>query len=147
MNKIGAGFGVLLLNKEGQILLGLRHDDPDKADSELHGEGTWTMPGGKLDFQESFEKGAQREMLEETDIHINTDDLEIICVSNDKVTDAHFITIGILCKKFAGNPKVMEPDEIVEWQWFDLDKLPKNMFFPSKRVLDNYISKTFYTKY
>lgn len=24
------------------------------ADSELHGEGTWTMPGGKLDFGESF---------------------------------------------------------------------------------------------
>jgi len=45
--KPGVGFGVMIL-KQGRILLGKRHSDPDKADSELHGEGTWTMPGGKL---------------------------------------------------------------------------------------------------
>lgn len=37
--KVGAGFGVMLL-KEGKIFLGRRHADPEKADSELHGEGT-----------------------------------------------------------------------------------------------------------
>ena len=43
IKKIGVGFGVLLL-RHNQILLGKRHYDPKKADSELHGEGTWTMP-------------------------------------------------------------------------------------------------------
>ena len=50
--KVGVGFGVMMLNKEGRVLLGRRNEDPEKADSELKGEGTWTMPGGKLEFQE-----------------------------------------------------------------------------------------------
>ena len=59
--KVGVGFGVMLM-KEGKVLLGKRHVDPEKADSELHGEGTWTMPGGKLEYGESFEDGAKREV-------------------------------------------------------------------------------------
>lgn len=52
--KVGVGFGVMLF-KRGNILLGKRHSDPEKADSELHGEGTWIMPCGKLECGESFE--------------------------------------------------------------------------------------------
>ena len=36
-NNVGVGFGVMIL-KDGKILLGQRHEDPNKADSELHGE-------------------------------------------------------------------------------------------------------------
>lgn len=56
--RVGAGIGVMILNKESKVLLGKRHYDPQKADSELHGEGSWTMPGGKLEFGETFEEGA-----------------------------------------------------------------------------------------
>lgn len=73
--KVGVGFGILII-KENKFLLGKRHEDPDKADSELHGEGTWTMPGGKLRFGESFEEGAAREVLEETGIKVRS--LEVI---------------------------------------------------------------------
>ncbi len=140
--KVGAGFGVMLL-KEGKVLLGRRHIDPDKADSELRGEGTWTMPGGKLEFGESFEEGAKREVKEETGIEL--DEVKVICVSNDRNEHAHFVTIGLLSEKFKGNPEVMEPDEIVEWKWFDLDNLPSPIFFPSARLADNYKKGSFYT--
>ena len=46
------GFGIMVL-KDNKILLGKRNDDAEKASSQLHGEGTWTMPGGKLHFQET----------------------------------------------------------------------------------------------
>jgi hypothetical protein len=36
-NKVGVGFGVMIL-RDGKVLLGQRHVDPTKADSELHGE-------------------------------------------------------------------------------------------------------------
>ena len=36
--------------------------NPEKASSELHGEGTWTMPGGKMHFHEEFEDAAKREI-------------------------------------------------------------------------------------
>ena len=64
---VKVGFGVLLW-KDSKVLLGKRHDDAVKASSELHGEGTWTMPGGKMHFQESFEDAAKRELEEETGI-------------------------------------------------------------------------------
>ena len=141
--KIGVGFGVMML-RDNKVLLGKRNENPDKADSELHGEGTWTMPGGKLEFGESFEKAAIREVKEETDININEDKLKFISLANDRVSDAHFVTIGFLCEDFEGDVKVMEPDEITEWQWFDLNNLPEKIFFPSAKVLKNYRANTVY---
>jgi len=105
--KPGVGVGVMIL-RDNKVLLGKRHSDAAKADSELHGEGSWTMPGGKLHFQEELEDSACREVFEETGINPNKDKLEIISVTSDKVSDAHFITIGFLCRDFEGEPKIME---------------------------------------
>ena len=138
--KPGVGVGVMIL-KNNKVLLGKRNDDSKKADSELHGEGTWTMPGGKLDFQEGLKEAAIREISEETGIKINENDLELISVSNDRVKDAHFVTIGFLCKNIKGDPKIMEPDEITDWKWFSLNGLPKIIFSPSKKILNNYLAK------
>lgn len=139
--KPGVGVGVMIL-KDNKILLGQRHTDPNKADSELHGEGTWTMPGGKLEFQEGLKEATGRELLEETGIKIGN--IELISVSNDRIPDKHFITIGFLCLDFEGEPKVMEPDEITKWEWFDLGNLPKSLFPPSKKIINNYLSKKIY---
>lgn len=141
--EIGVGFGVMLL-KDNKVLLGKRHEDPKKASSALHGEGTWTMPGGKLHFRETFEEGAFREVLEETGIKINKDNLEVISLTNDIAHDAHFVTIGLLCKDFDGETQVLEPDEIIEWKWFDLNNLPNPIFSASEKVLKNYFAKKFY---
>ena len=140
--RVGAGVGVMIL-REGKVLLGRRHEDPAKADSNLRGEGTWTMPGGKLEFGETFEECARRETLEETGIQL--DDVKVICVNNDRDERAHFVTIGLFADVFTGEPQVMEPDTIVEWDWFDLDHLPSPLYFPSAEVLENYKKKQFYT--
>lgn len=141
--KVGVGFGVMLL-KNGKVLLGKRHEDPEKASSLLNGAGCWTMPGGKLHFAESFEDGGKRETMEETGIQLNN--IEVMCVNNDIVESAHFVTIGLMSQDFEGNPKVMEPDEITQWNWFDIDNLPSPMYFPSAKVLENYKLGKFYIK-
>lgn len=140
-NKVGVGIGVLIL-KDGKILLGKRHEDPEKAHSLLKGAGTWTMPGGKLRFGETFEEGAKREVMEETGIKLNN--ARVICVNNDMIETAHFVTIGVFSDDFEGEPRVMEPDRITEWQWFSLDNLPTPIFFPSAKELKNYLEKVFY---
>ncbi len=134
------GVGIMIL-KGGKVLLGKRHEDPDKADSELHGEGTWTMPGGKLHFGEELKDTAKREVLEETGVEVSKGKLELVSVTDDIVKDAHFVTIGFLCKDFPGEPEVMEPDEITEWRWFDLNELPSPIFSPSQKILDIYLKK------
>lgn len=140
--RVGIGVGVMII-KDGKILLGLRNSDPEKADSELHGEGTWTMPGGKIEFGEEPLETAVREVREETGMLINS--CRFISLSSEKVPDAHFITLGFVCEDFDGEPRVMEPDEIVEWRWFPLDEIPENIFEPSRNVLNNYLSKRIYS--
>lgn len=139
--KIGVGFGVMIL-KDNKVLLGHRHPNPEKASSDLHGEGTWTMPGGKLHFQESFEEGAKREALEETGLILNQ--IQVISLTSDVVPDNHYITLGFLCEDFSGEVQVMEPDEITEWQWFEINNLPSPMYAVSQKIINNYLSKTFY---
>ncbi len=142
--KPGVGVGVMIL-KNNKVLLGKRHSNPEKADSELHGETTWTMPGGKLDFGETLQDAVQREVLEETGININKENLKLISLTDDIIIeDVHFVTIGFLYKSPGEEPRVMEPDEIVEWQWFALDNLPTPIFFPSEKILKNYLAKKIY---
>ncbi len=143
--KVGVGFGVMIL-REGKILLGQRHIDPAKADSELHGEWTRTMPGGKMHFHESFEETCYRETLEETGLKINKDTIKIVSISNDMVPDNHFVTIGFLAEDVEGEAQVMEPDEITQWKWFALDTLPTPLFFPSEKLLNNYLAWTIYQR-
>ena len=52
-----AGVGVMVVRNH-KVLLGLRHSDAEKASSELHGEGTWTMPGGKVDWHQTIKESA-----------------------------------------------------------------------------------------
>lgn len=134
---VRAGVGVMIL-KEGKVLLGQRHVDPAKADSELNGEGTWTMPGGKIDFGNGIAEAAMREIKEETDLDVNLGDLKLVSLTNDANEKAHFVTIGFLCEKFSGEVKVMEPDEITKWEWFPIDNLPKPIFFPSQKIVERY---------
>jgi len=119
--KVGVGIMVL---KNKKVLLGKRHDDAEKASSDLHGEGTWTMPGGKLDFHETLKDGAIREVLEETGIKMEKEKMNILSVSDEMVPDNHYVTIGFLCEDFdppaGGEPKIMEPEEITEWKWYNL---------------------------
>ncbi len=138
--KIGAGVGVMVLNKEGKVLLGLRSEN--KGESAFKVSTCWTMPGGKLEYEENFEECAKREVLEETGIDLKN--IKVICVNDNKNEHAHYVTIGFLSENCEANPRVMEPDEIVEWKWFDLDNLPENIYFPSAKVLENYKQKKFY---
>lgn len=132
-----AGMGIMVMDKDGRVLLGLRNDDAAKASSELHGEGTWTMPGGKFEFGDDLLSGAARELKEETDLDLI--DAKIASITNDKYGDsAHFITLGFLATKWSGEVKTMEPEEIIRWEWFSLDELPAKIFAPSRKVIDNY---------
>ena len=138
---VRAGIGIMIL-RDNEILLGKRNTDPEKASSELHGESSWTMPGGKIHFGERIEDAAQRELKEETGLAAKK--LKVVSVGNEIVKDAHFVTIGFLCEDFEGEPKVMEPEEIVEWRWFPINKLPNPIFPPTLKLLKNYIDKEVY---
>ena len=141
-NTIGAGCGVMIFNNKNQLLLGLKNTNRDLADSELHEEGTWCMPGGMIEYGETFEEAGRREAKEETGLDI--DNLEVFCVQTDKNEHAHFISVGMIAKNVTGEPYSAEPDVLIRWEWFDLDKLPNNIFSASKKTIDCFLNHKFY---
>lgn len=133
--KPGIGVGVMII-KDNKILLGLRNPDKEKASSELDGEGTWTMPGGKVKFMENLVDAAKRELEEETSLKATK--IDFLCISDDMTEKAHFVTVGFIVEEYTGEIKTMEPEEILEWKWFDLNDLPINLYKPSQKCIEKY---------
>jgi 8-oxo-dGTP diphosphatase len=121
MERPRVGVGILII-KDGKVLLGKR-----KAS---HGIGTWCPPGGHLEFGESMEDCARREVLEETGMKIKN--LRFATATNDVFVEdgKHYITLHILAELDSGEPKVVEPDKIDSWEWFPWDNLPEPLFLP-----------------
>ena len=117
---VGIGVGVLVV-REGKVLLGRRRGS--------HGAGTWSAPGGKLDYGESIEHCARRELAEETGLELGP--AELGPYTNDVFTDGpHYVTALVIARGAMGEPRVMEPDKCEGWAWFAWDQLPAPLFLP-----------------
>ena len=139
--KPGIGVGVMIIN-DNKILLGLRNPSKKKASSEIKGGGTWTMPGGKVEFMEKLVDAAKRELEEETSLKATK--IDFLCISDDMTDTAHYVTAGFLVKEYSGEVKTMEPDTILEWKWFDLNDLPSNIYKPSLKCIEKYLNGIIY---
>ena len=112
------GIGVVVI-KDGKLLLGKRMG--------THGEGEYAGPGGHLENLETFEECAIRETREETGIEIKN--IRFLCVSNlRKYAPKHYLDIGMIADWKSGEPKVLEPDKVEAWGWYDLTSLPAPLF-------------------
>jgi 8-oxo-dGTP diphosphatase len=120
------GVGAMVI-RDGQILLGRRIG--------FHGAGTYGWPGGGLEFGESLEEAAAREVRQESGLTVAG--VELICVSNIREYDRHYIDFEFLVEA-TGEPKVLEPDRCESWEWFSLDSLPSPLFRPVEIGLSSY---------
>ncbi len=113
--------------RDGKVLMGQRLN--------AHGEGTWSFPGGHLEFGESFEGCAVREVAEETGLAIAK--VEFVTCTNDifDKENKHYVTIYMKAAWKSGEPQIMEPDRMVKWQWFDWDDLPSPVFLPMEHFI------------
>lgn len=132
--RVNAGLGVVIM-KDGKILMGHRNDKPTDPNLPLHEAGTWTLPMVKLEYGEEFEQAASRAVLHETGLVARK--LRVFCVNNDHLNNAHFVTIGIACEDYTGEPETKQPDKIIRWEWFDLEDPPFPIFMPSAKILLN----------
>ncbi len=124
-NRPRVGIGVLVFNGEGKVLFMHR--------TSKHAHGTWAGPGGWLEFGETFEDAARREVKEELDLEI--EDVKVLGVTNHlyEEDNKQVVTVFVKANKFKGEPKIMEPDKCSEIGWFELGKLPEPLM-PAVRV-------------
>lgn len=129
MDRVGVGIGVIILNPKNQILLGLRKG--------RHG-GLYSIPGGMLDFGETFEDCAKRESWEETGLTLSN--VEVVAVTNNLKTAQneriHNVSIIVVARDVHGTAQNREPDKCAGWSWYDLDKLPEPIFEGSLRGIE-----------
>ncbi len=120
------GVAVLVI-KEGKVLLGCRKG--------AHGTGAWAFPGGHLEFGETVEGCAKREVLEETDLVVGN--IRHQAFTNDIFTreNKHYATLFVRADYVAGEVTLMEPDKCEQWAWFEWGAFPEPLFLSLENLL------------
>ena len=122
------GVGVMVL-KDGKVLLGKRKGS--------HGESQFAWPGGHMEYMESFENVAKREVKEETDMEV--ENVRFLRLYNLKeYAPKHYVDIGLVADWKSGEPKVMEPEKCEGWNWYDMDTLPAPLFATVPTYIEAY---------
>jgi 8-oxo-dGTP diphosphatase len=111
----GVGTGLAIL-RDGKLLL-YRRTRPPEA-------GYWNIVGGKVDLGESSEAAARREAIEESGLAIG--EMEFLTLSEqfDGIGGQHWVSLIFATSDTSGDARVMEPDKLPEFGWFDMDDLP-----------------------
>jgi 8-oxo-dGTP diphosphatase len=90
-----------------------------------HGAGTYALPGGHLEFGETPEECAAREILEETGLKVKN--IRFLTATNDilKKDKKHYITMFMVCERAneKDEVRVMEPDKCEGWEWSTWEEL------------------------
>ena len=122
------GVGVIVV-RDGMILLGQRLGS--------HGSGTWALPGGHLEFGESPEQCAVREVREETGLEVSN------IVRGPYTSDVfapegkHYVTLFVIAHSASGQAAVLEPTKCARWEWFRWSELPSPLFQPLATLRDS----------
>ena len=125
-----SGVGIIILNKNNQVFVGKRKDNPGNK---------WQMPQGGVDAGEDFTTAMRRELMEETGI----ENIEILKeLENFYQYELPENLVGIIWRgKFRGqkqkwfitrflgeeseiNLNTKNP-EFIEWKWIEPNKLPE----------------------
>jgi 8-oxo-dGTP diphosphatase len=108
---------IAVLVHEGQALLVRRANPPDA--------GLWGFPGGKIDYGETVKAAALRELLEETGVRAQAQEilttLDILVRSGDGALQQHYILIAVRCRWLSGLP--LAGDDALEARWFPISDL------------------------
>jgi 8-oxo-dGTP diphosphatase len=88
------------------------------------------LPGGHLEFGESVEDCASREVWEETGLTVQS--VAPGPYTNDFFASEgkHYVTLFVTARCQTGEPLVLEPDKCSSWQWFRWSELPHPLFQP-----------------
>ena len=114
--KIGIG---VMIWKDGKVLLGKRKGS--------HGAGAYCFPGGALEYGETLEECARREVREETGIEISNIRFNVISDELEHMPK-HYVNVMFVADWASGEVRLMEPEKSESWEWYDPKHLPEPLF-------------------
>ena len=127
------GASVIVEDKNGRILLQRRSDNH-----------LWCYAGGSVELDEEVEAAAKRELLEETGLVANR--MTLFGVFSGKAThyvypngdEVSNVDIVYLCDDYDGDLRC-QAEEVEELRFFEIDKLPDDLWAPVKKTLEKYV--------
>jgi 8-oxo-dGTP diphosphatase len=129
MNKERAKVGTaVIVRKDGFLLMQKRRGS--------HGSGTWSVPGGHIEFGESPEECVIRETKEETGVTIGN--VRFIGMINDVMAaeGKHYVTLWFEADHVSGEPTVVAPQETESVGWHPIDDMPEPRFVMFENLLN-----------
>lgn len=108
---------VVLQRDDGHVLLARRADVP-------HAAGSWGLPGGHVEDDETLSTGAARELREEVGVRVDPRALEPLGVTRYVDGDARGCDFYFLAHRWNGEPAPLAECDAVEW--FDPSSLPSD---------------------
>ncbi|MFO8024631.1 NUDIX hydrolase [Thiohalophilus sp.] len=89
--------------------------------------GQWTIPGGKVRAGESLQQAAEREIREETGIHIRAGEpifsFDVIERDNEGELRYHYVIVDLLADYLDGEPQA--DDDVLDAAWIEPDTLAR----------------------
>jgi 8-oxo-dGTP diphosphatase len=112
--QIGVGAVVF---KDGQVLLVKRATAPSR--------GLWAIPGGRLEFGETLQQAAEREILEETGVVIRASHpiytFDVIERDDTGAIHFHYVIVDLEAEYVRGEP--IASDDADDARWISPDEI------------------------
>jgi ADP-ribose pyrophosphatase YjhB (NUDIX family) len=118
--KVTLGTLAVITNEKGEVLLV----------QPTYSEGKWQLPGGYVENGESPFDTIRRELLEELNINV---EIKRFAGVYYKAYE-HNLNIVFVCGITGGTP-IPDKNEILTYDFFDIDSLPKGLSYPSSIVI------------
>jgi 8-oxo-dGTP diphosphatase len=120
--------------KNGSILLGERINS--------FGSGSWGLPGGHLEIDETILDAGVRELREETNLVAKQ--VRLFCVTDPDPKCNYHMQIGLEVLDFEGELKNTEPNICKSLRFFEINEIPNNLFVASIKIIENYLEGKIY---
>lgn len=113
--RLPVGVSVLITDHLGRVLLGKRTNNS--------GAGLFSTPGGRLEEHENMFQCAEREVLEEVDVHVKQRELHVLGFKEHFRFGNHYIMIYMHAARYYGVVKNTEPEKCESWDWHEIDSV------------------------
>lgn len=121
----------ILIIRNNKILLGLL-----SKNWLLNGRQCYGVPGRDVNFRETIKDAVVRNIKEE--INCDVKSYKVVCVNENFEFGNHYIGVGIIAE-INGKLKLLKPNDWDKWEWFDMNKIPKNLFPAAKNLIRCYL--------
>lgn len=135
-----AAYSLILLKKDNLILLLKRSATNNFAPNH------YSLPGGRVEKNETFRQALVREMDEELGIIIQESHLNFVHSFYRKGTENELVAFIFECDQWQGDIINKEPQKHSQFQWVEITNLPSSMLAAHKGALSHIANNKFYSE-